>query len=878
MPVLDAVIQWANSDLKEKGWQADAVRRILTQENLSDKDISELLLILKFKHGLAQATDAVPTPVTLRDTGVSGAALKAEPIVLDAIENLSNVNAIPDGSIMSFGTNGLTLIYGHNATGKSGYARVLKKACKARHEESIHPNIFAGTTSKPASAIFSIFVGNKRQKIPWVDGQSSDILSNICVFDAKCSRITVDEENEVSFVPYGGDVFQKLVKLMQDLHRRLVQEKPTPTTPVSNDLPADSAAFKFLASLNEQTTTVEVDAATEWAQKDQEQLEQITRDVAKADAEAGDTSKRVSAIRIMKERIIELGRKIKDIDSMLSSEKEAILRQQVNELQICKKAFRTASQESFDFANEPLSGVGENEWQELYRAAKEYSVKFAYQEKEFPQMEDGDLCVLCMQPLSEEAKNRFRRFKEFMEQTAKGKMEVSEQQLKKTLKDLENLDFSIIDSYKDAIAEIRNRNGSCSDRINDYVGKMLARKMSMVAMGTSQSSVDNMPPVIQTPLSEVQTIIDTLESEAQSLTKLSTPENLNACKQQKTELEARKKLSERKPEILTYLDALKTARKYDDAIAETDHTSITRKGREIISNALTPSFEACLNAEFKNLNVPLPLKLVACGREGELKHKLKLDNCQLPRRTNITEILSEGEERVVAIASFLAELNACSHTNPIIFDDPVSSLDHIWREKVAKRLVDESRHRQVIVFTHDIVFATDIKNQAESCGVLLTERNVCRCGRNPGSVELDSPWIAGNTRERLTALRKELNTAKVVYSTKKDYEYAELVAGLYSRLRATCERAVEDIAFAGTVLRHRDYIPINQNFKKVLALDAGACDVLIKLHDKCSNITDSHDPSRGRNAIVPNPDEIADDIKALEDWVDNIKAKQKTIT
>ena len=197
---------------------------------------------------------------------------------------------------------------------------------------------------------------------------------------------------------------------------------------------------------------------------------------------------------------------------------------------------------------------------------------------------------------------------------------------------------------------------------------------------------------------------------------------------------------------------------------------------------------------------------------------------------------------------------------------------------MGKRLVNEARHRQVIVFTHDIVFANDIKNEAESCGVLLTERNVCRCGRNPGSVELDSPWIAGNTRERLTALRKELNTDKGGYSTKKDYEYAELVTRLYSRLRATCERAVEDIAFAGTVLRHRDYIPINQNFKKVLALDAAACDVLIKLHDKCSNITDSHDPSRGRNAIVPNPDEIADDIKALEDWVDTIKAKQKTIT
>jgi hypothetical protein len=126
MPVLDAVIQWANHDLED--YLADAVRRILTQENLTERDISELLLMLKSKHGLTQATDTVPTPVTLRDAGVSGAALKTEQVVLEALEDLSNVNAIPDGSSLSFNSIGLTLIYGNNAAGKSGYARVLKKA------------------------------------------------------------------------------------------------------------------------------------------------------------------------------------------------------------------------------------------------------------------------------------------------------------------------------------------------------------------------------------------------------------------------------------------------------------------------------------------------------------------------------------------------------------------------------------------------------------------------------------------------------------------------------------------------------------------------------------------------------------------------------
>ena len=44
------------------------------------------------------------------------------------------------------------------------------------------------------------------------------------------------------------------------------------------------------------------------------------------------------------------------------------------------------------------------------------------------------------------------------------------------------------------------------------------------------------------------------------------------------------------------------------------------------------------------------------------------------------------------------------HRSAIVFDDPVLSLDHRWRKRVAKRLVEETKNRQVIVLTHDLVF------------------------------------------------------------------------------------------------------------------------------------------------------------------------------
>ena len=68
------------------------------------------------------------------------------------------------------------------------------------------------------------------------------------------------------------------------------------------------------------------------------------------------------------------------------------------------------------------------------------------------------------------------------------------------------------------------------------------------------------------------------------------------------------------------------------------------------------------------------------------------------------DVLSEGEKTCVAVAGFLAELETTNNGSCIVLVDPVSSLDHHYRLRVARKLVDVAKQRQVIVFTHDIVF------------------------------------------------------------------------------------------------------------------------------------------------------------------------------
>src|SRR5690606_9643740 len=75
----------------------------------------------------------------------------------------------------------------------------------------------------------------------------------------------------------------------------------------------------------------------------------------------------------------------------------------------------------------------------------------------------------------------------------------------------------------------------------------------------------------------------------------------------------------------------------------------------------------------------------AGGSRGALYHKLELRRA---RKASLPNVVSEGEARTLSIAAFFAELSTAANPSTIIFDDPVSSLDHLWRERVATRLCE----------------------------------------------------------------------------------------------------------------------------------------------------------------------------------------------
>ena len=473
MSALDSIVKWAEEDLLD--WQSDAVRRLLLQEELTPEDKEEILRMIKESHGLKDPKHPAPKLQPLKKGDVSGAPETRVKITLKALKDLKNVNAIPDGSSLPFAHKGLTVIYGENGSGKSGYARVLKKACNARDtKEKLLPDVYKKKLQGSAQACIKYSIDDSAdEEMKWKDGEKAEtkILSNICVFDSKSARVIVDENNEATYLPYGANVFEKMVSLYKELRQTLDGQKPKPEKLQYADIPDSTTAGKFISDLSHETRDQDIEKASKWTDDDGENLAKLKKQITKIEIDPPE--KQAQRLRNLKSRITTMSHTIKKIHDAISEEKTQNIKQKVINLTAAEKALAIASQKSL--SGEPLPGAGEKAWQNLYNAAKEYSTQAAYPGKEFPVTEEGSLCVLCIQPLELDARVRMLRFKEFMEKATKKDLDNALTDLEGAVSDVESLQFPIPEIYKDIMDEFREKYQQLITQIEEYFPAMESR-------------------------------------------------------------------------------------------------------------------------------------------------------------------------------------------------------------------------------------------------------------------------------------------------------------------------------------------------------------------------------------------------------------------
>lgn len=135
--VLETILEWSQD---RPVWQRDALRRIVSKGRLGEDDLKELIDLCKQGRG---AKNTGPKAIPLEKAHLPANPGQGEAVSLVSITDVEGVNDLAPGQTLTFEENAMVIVYGDNATGKSGYGRICKRACRARHPGKIEPNIYA---------------------------------------------------------------------------------------------------------------------------------------------------------------------------------------------------------------------------------------------------------------------------------------------------------------------------------------------------------------------------------------------------------------------------------------------------------------------------------------------------------------------------------------------------------------------------------------------------------------------------------------------------------------------------------------------------------------------------------------------------------------
>ena len=397
----DDVLEWAAG---RPWWQQQTLARIARGDALEEDAFVEL------------ARSLFEDSVTPPDGGWFGdlvppAASNEEPVRILSVKGVANVNRLAEGQELSFNPEGLTVVFGNNGSGKSGYARVLQSMVRTRYRASILPDVYAEAPGQQAAQV--VFRVGEIEHTASLGGPSHPALGRVSFFDEHCGDTYLDSEAEISYRPSAIQLLDDLTRVCNGVRgvidgwRR--EKSQSGQLPEVDDL---SPGGVFMRSLSAATSDEAIAAATACPPDAPERLERQVEEVARLrtanpNREKQRLSQAADALSLIAAHLSSLDRALGEGAAQRLGE----LRQRVNDTQLAADAASRTS-----FAGEPLQGVGSQVWQALWRAAEQHS-ETVYAEHEFPNTDTGAVCVLCQQTLSPEAGTRLNRFHQFVTDT-----------------------------------------------------------------------------------------------------------------------------------------------------------------------------------------------------------------------------------------------------------------------------------------------------------------------------------------------------------------------------------------------------------------------------------------------------------------------------
>lgn len=853
----DAIAEWAAT---RPAWQQEVLRTLAKGEAL-DQDAIDAI-----------ADDLVagkePSVVPLKASEVPGTQAAGACVALRSIREVSNVNALLDHQEMTFGSAGLTVVYGDNGSGKSGYARLVKAAVGARHQEPVHGNVFSDTGRQAQKAEIGFSVAGAEKTATWPDSIGSELRA-VSFYDEACGDTYIGGDSELTYRPSALVMLDGLIAICDAvravLDERLQQNSasrgPMPTVPDGTE------GARFLAALAGSTSPAQLDAACAAPDDASEQLGALLQEEARL--RATDPSRERVRLEALANKMDSVAKHAALLAGGLSDARVTEAKSSGTTARELRAAATIASSGTFE--SEPVQGVGSATWRALWEASRSFSEAEAYHEQHFPVVGDGAHCVLCHQELTSEAADRLQRFEAFMADTTAQRADAAEQAFARAIASVRQLD-PMPAAVAAQLVELESADEALVKRASEWLQEAGARRASLLA-ALESSHEQELPSLGVSPAPDLEARAQALKDAAAAIDGTQFQRSLTDVTAKKNDLSACIALKTARAGIETEIDRLRDRGKLEKAKKLTETNGITRKATELTDEHVTALVRDRFTRESDRLRLErIELKKMG-GQKGKFRHRPSLLGATNPQP--VQQVLSEGEQTALGLAGYFTEAFFDTSKSALVFDDPVTSLDHIRRALVAHRLVQFARDRQVVVFTHDVSFVGDLRRAADAAQITFTERGVQRRGdKMPGLLTDQHPWKAKDVPRRFGELEQQLARIKRERVGWDQDTYEKECSDWAGKLSETWERLI-NLEIVNAVV-DRGTSEVRPKMFKLLARITDEDDrEFQQSYARCSGWLRRHDKDPSVNYVAPEPEDLERELAFVRAWFARVRGYRK---
>lgn len=719
--------QVATLDTEVKGfadglsyWSKYLAEKILSGNTITDIEINTVYSYLLEELTLTPTT--TKPDIAINYSGGNSGSYKLD-LLFSKLENVEGVNALTENQVIDFSPN-LTIIYGVNGSGKSGYVRLLKKVFYSKTPEDIVQNIHLANGHKPVSANFTFQSAGSDIPLNYPTNSGDSEFEQYAVFDNGSVKHHLDHKNEFEFRPAGLSFFADFTEAIKRVEIKLNSEIASKQTP--NDFvvwfDGESEIKTLVQGLSAQTNITDLNKHTPFSEKDKTAKAEIEKKYDELALASKNKEKEILKLESIKKNISDNKKTIGAINTYFAADYLTSIQISITD---CLEKEATAKAEGIEnFKTDKIQNIGTTEWKNLILAAE----KFAKQQKEneagYP--ESNDNCLLCHQPLSEDAENLIKNYWTFIKSIAEQNATQAQKTLNEIKTGFEKLPSDLFPIDNILTAWLFENYPKVLALLKENLSTQKTLASNIITDITTKTA--NKRTEIKTSVADHDVIIYAIDESIKVLREDEKSAELTKLLNAKTYLTHKEKFNIHLAKFKTYIQNQLWISKATAISWMSQKRNITEWEKYLSGKYFNQKYIDTFNQECIGLNGNFGIEVSHTGSAGTSFRQLTL------KGRNPAAILSEGEQKVIALADFISEMQLSDVNRGIIFDDPVNSLDDRRKNDIAFRLVKESARKQVIVFTHDLIFVSNLITFSEDNKIPFLCHWVENRGGKPGQV------------------------------------------------------------------------------------------------------------------------------------------------